>query len=497
LPVLAQEQAALKLILADLSEHGHGAGHCHVSRPTLPGAGLFDDTPSREHSARMNPPDTKYTKVGDSYVAYQVLGDGPLDLLFMSGLASHVDMKWEYPPWRHIFERLSSFSRFISFDRRGAGVSDPVPLDALPTWEDWIEDVSAVLDATESEQTAILALGDGGSMAMLYAASHPGRVSALVLINSFARYFVADDYPMGATTEQQESLYGMIEQGWGTEAFTAVANPSMAEDQEFLQFGAKYMRASVTPRVAVAQNRYTDTLDARSSLPLIQVPTLILHNHSAIIPIEHGRFLAEHIPGARFIEFPSTDISLGFTESTDEVLDHVEEFLTGHRRTPPTNRVLATVLFTDIVGSTERAAQLGDHRWKELLDRLDRVTQGEVEKFGGRLINTTWDGHLATFDGPGRAIRCARSLVEAARGLGVEIRVGLHTGECELRGADVGGIAVHIGARVAAEARPSEVLVSRTVTDLVAGSGIDFDDRGEHVLRGVPGEWRLFAVKSL
>ncbi len=408
----------------------------------------------------MNPPVTKYTKVGDSYVAYQVSGDGPLDLLYMPGLVSHVDMKWEYPPLRHIFERLSSFSRFISFDRRGAGASDPVSLDALPTWEDWIEDVSAVLDATESKRTAILAWSDGGSMAMLYAASHPERVSALVLINSFARYFVADDYPMGADTEQQESLYALIEQGWGTEGFVAATSPSIAEDQEALQFLAKLSRASVTPRVAVAQNRYTDAFDARFSLPLIQVPTLILHNHSAIIPIDHGRFLAEHIPDARLIEFPGTDISLGFTESADEVLDHVE-------------------------------------RWKELLDRLDRLAQGEVEKFGGRLINTTGDGHLATFDGPGRAIRCARSLVEAVRGLGVEIRVGLHTGECELRGADVGGIAVHIGARVAALARPSEVLVSRTVTDLVAGSGIDFDDRGEHVLRGVPGEWRLFAVKSL
>jgi class 3 adenylate cyclase len=445
----------------------------------------------------MNLPDTNYTKVGDSYVAYQVVGDGPVDLLFMSGLASHVDMRWEYPPWRHNFERLSSFSRFIAFDRRGAGASDPVPLDALPTWEDWIEDVTAVLDATESERTAILAAIDGGSMAMLYAASHPERVSALMLINSFARYFVADDYPMGATPEQQESLYSMIEQGWGTEGFVAAANPSIAGDQEYLRFLAKFCRASVTPRVAVAQNRYTDTLDARSSLPLIQVPTLVMHNHSGIIPIDHGRFLAEHIPGARFIEFPGTDTGLGLTESADEVLDHVEEFLTGHRRTPPTDRVLATVLFTDIVGSTERAAQLGDRRWKELLDRLDRISQGEVEKFGGRLIDSTGDGHLATFDGPGRAIRCALALIEAVRGLGVEIRVGLHTGECELRGANVGGIAVHIGARVAAQAGPSEVLVSRTVTDLVAGSGIDFDDRGEHVLKGVPGEWRLFAVKSL
>lgn len=444
----------------------------------------------------METPETKYTKVGESYLAYQVVGEGPVDLLYMPGLVSHVDMKWEYPPWRHIFERLASFSRFISFDRRGAGASDPVHLDALPTWEDWIEDISAVLDATDSKRAALLAWSDGGTMAMLYAASHPERVAALVLSNSFARYFVADNYPTGATPEEQEMLYGLIEQGWGTEAFAAAVNPSTAADQEALRFQARYLRASVTPRVAVAQNRYTDAFDARFSLPLIQAPTLVVHNHSAIIPIDHGRFLAEHIPGARFIEFPGADLGLGFTESADEVLDLVEEFLTGHRRTQPTDRVLATVLFTDVVGSTERAAQLGDHRWKELLDRLDRTAQGEVEKFGGRLINTTGDGHLATFDGPGRAIRCARSLIDAVRGLGVEIRVGLHTGECELRGADVGGIAVHIGARVAALARPSEVLVSRTVTDLVAGSGIEFDDRGEHALKGVPGEWRLFAVKS-
>jgi class 3 adenylate cyclase len=286
-------------------------------------------------------------------------------------------------------------------------------------------------------------------------------------------------------------------EGWGTEDFAAGLSPSRAQDAEFIRWSAKFMRAAATPRFAAAQERYSFGLDARFVLPLIQVPTLIMNvSDLAQLPPEHGRYLAQHIPGARFVElpgaavYPPTDL-----RTMDAYLDHMEEFLTGERRAPESERVLATVLFTDIVGSTERAGELGDRRWRELLDRFDSVSRGEIEKVGGRLVNTTGDGHLATFDGPGKAIRCARSLIGAVQPLGIQIRAGLHTGEVELRGIDVGGIAVHIGARVVALAGPSEVLVSRTVTDLVAGSGIEFDDRGARELKGVPGEWRLFAVR--
>jgi class 3 adenylate cyclase len=443
-------------------------------------------------------PETKYAKLGDSYIAYKVFGEGPIDFLLVQGFASHVDGLLEYPPAKRFFGRIASFSRVILFDRRGIGASDPVSLDALPTWEDWTEDVGAVLNAVGSKRVAIMGFVDAGPMAILFAATHPERVSALMLHNTTARYLEAPDYPIGVPSKQAEAFVTGIMESWGTEALAVGAAPSQANDPEWRRWGAKYMRAAATPRTAAAHLRYLFGLDARAVLPLIQVPTLVMHGAAyALVPIAHGRYLAEHISGARFLEHPSgdtspvTDPALG-----DWTLENVEEFLTGVRRAPEPDRVLATVLFTDIVGSTEHAAQIGDHRWKELLDRLDNTTRSEIEHFGGRLVNTTGDGHLATFDGPGKAIRCARLLIEAARPLGIQLRAGLHTGEVEVRGSDVGGIAVHIGSRVASLAGASEVLVSRTVTDLVAGSGIEFDDRGEHALKGVPGEWRLFAVKS-
>jgi class 3 adenylate cyclase len=320
----------------------------------------------------------------------------------------------------------------------------------------------------------------------------------LILTNTSARYLVAPDYPIGLPVEQAEVLLAGIEEGWGTEALAFVAAPSQAHDPAFRKWSAKFMRAVATPRTAAAHGRYLFGLDARAVLPLIQVPTLVMHaSEFALLPAEHGRYLAEHIPGARFVEFQSPDMwAVTDPKMMEAYLVHIEEFLTGKRPPHQTDRVLATVLFTDIVGSTEHATKLGDRRWKELLDRLDDLVRGEIEKVGGRLVNTTGDGHLATFDGPGKAIRCATSLIAAAESLSIRIRAGLHTGEVELRGSDVGGIAVHIGARVASLAAPSEVLVSRTVTDLVAGSGIDFDDRGAHELKGVPGEWRLFAVRA-
>jgi class 3 adenylate cyclase len=442
-------------------------------------------------------PETKYTKLGDSYIAYQVFGEGPIDFLVVAGFASHIDVQWEYPPTNKLYGRLASFCRVILFDRRGIGASDPIPLDALPTWEHWTEDVGTVLDTVGSERAAVLAWFDAGPMGMLFAATHPGRVTALMLANTSARYLAAPDYPIGVSVAQADALAAAVADGWGTEAFAPAAAPSQAHDPAFRKWAAKWMRAAATPRTAAAHSRYLFGLDARAVLPLIQAPTLVMHGNNAVVPIEHGRYLAEHIPGARFMEHASRDMG-GVTdpELLSWTVENVEEFLTGVRHAPEPDRVLATVLFADVVGSTERAAQMGDQRWKELLDRLDTVTRGEIEQVGGRVVNTTGDGHLATFDGPGKAIRCARSLIEAVRPLGVQLRAGLHTGEVELRGTDVAGIAVHIGARVASLAGPSEVLVSRTVTDLVAGSGIEFDDRGAHRLKGVPGEWHLFSVHN-
>jgi class 3 adenylate cyclase len=452
----------------------------------------------RGEELNMQPPDTKYTKLGDSYIAYQVFGDGPIDFLFVQGLASHVDVAWEYLPLSRFFSRLTSFSRVILFDRRGTGASDRVPLDALPTWEDWTEDVGAVLDAVGSEHAAIQATFDAGPMGMLFAATHPERVSALILANTSARFLVAPDYSIGFSVDQAEAIVAAVADGWGTEALAFGGAPSQAHDPEWRRFLAKVMRAAATPGAAAAQYRYLFGLDARAILELIRVPTMVMQRSNfALAPIEHGRYLAEHIQGARFVEVSGGDMTaVTDPETIGVILDQWEEFLTGQLREPAPDRVLATVLFTDVVGSTEHAAQIGDHRWKELLDRLDQITRGEIEKVGGRLVNTTGDGHIATFDGPGKAIRCALSLIDAVGPLGIEIRAGLHTGEVELRGSDVGGIAVHIGARVGSLAEPSEVLVSRTVTDLVAGSGIEFADRGEHSLKGVPGEWRLFAVKA-
>jgi class 3 adenylate cyclase len=446
----------------------------------------------------MEPPETKYTKLGDSYIAYQVVGEAPIDHIYVTGIASHIDIQWEFPPIYRFVDRLTSFCRLIYFDRRGTGISDPVPLDALPTWEDWTEDARAVLDAVGSERTAITASLDAGPMGLLFAATYPERVSALILLNTSARLLAAPDYPIGLSPEQAEALATAITEGWGTEAITSFVAPSQAHDPQVRRIAAKFLRGAATPRAVAAQLRYLWGLDARAVLPLIRVPTLVLHSRDlALFPMAHGRYLAEHIPGAKFEELPGGDPNpTTDPEAMGVATDLFEEFLTGQRRAPQADRVLATVLFTDIVGSTERTAELGDRRWKELLDRVDRVASGEIEKFGGRLVKTTGDGHLATFDGPGKAVRCARGLIEAVEPLGIQLRAGLHTGEVELRGPDVGGIAVHIGARVSSLARPSEVLVSRTVTDLVAGSGLEFDDRGEHSLKGIGGEWRLFSVRG-
>jgi class 3 adenylate cyclase len=434
--------------------------------------------------------------VGDAEVAYQVLGAGPRDLLAFNGLGQSIEFAWQMPEVSEFLIRLASISRLIRFDRRGVGASDAVPHNAIPTWEDFSEDAGAVLDAVGSQQNAMFGFLETGPMALLFAAMHPERVDALILVNTFARFLVADDYPIGVTAEFIDALVEMVRATWGAPDLSRLAVPSRATDPEFLDRYGSLLRSSATPRMAAAQYDYIlRRIDVRQALSLIQVPTLVLHSReNNFLPLTHGRYLAEHINGARFVELSNSDLG-PYGENGARIADEIAEFLTGERPVE-IERLLTTVLFTDIVDSTPRAASLGDRRWRALLDAHDLAVRDQLRRFRGKEINTTGDGFVASFDGPARAIRCAQEIVAATRALGIELRVGLHTGECEVRGEDLGGLAVHIAARVAAMACPGEVLVSSTVKDLVVGSGIEFDERGEHELKGVPGTWRLHAVSA-
>ena len=441
-------------------------------------------------------PTTKFVKLGNDRIGYQVLGDGPMDLVFLTGMSSHIDLRWEEPLNEYFLHRLASFSRLILFDRRGTGVSDPVPFDHLPTWEQWADDMRVVFDAVGSERAAIMASLDGGPMAMLFAATYPERTAALVLAHTAAKYVRADDYPHGWAPEVAEQLLHMVEELWGTEGFVSIAAPSRSQDEGFRQRYGRYLRAAARPREAAAQLRNLLSADVRHVLPLIRCSTLVLNRSGyRLVTTDHARYLVEHIPDARLVELQGSDGVL-VTEHAGEILDRIEEFLSRIPGGAVPDRVLATVLFTDIVNSTDLAASMGDRRWKAVLETHDEITRDQVARFQGRLIESTGDGVLATFDRPGRAIRAARAIQESIRALGIDIRAGLHAGEIELRegGHRVGGIAVHTAARVTAIAAPGEILVSSTVKDLMAGSGVEFRDRGLHDLKGVPGAWQLFAV---
>jgi class 3 adenylate cyclase len=406
----------------------------------------------------------------------------------------HIDIAWEDPGIALFLRRLASFCRLILFDRRGTGPSDPLPLEHLPPWESYAEELAAVLDELGSQRAAIMAHLDAGPTALLFAATRPERTSALVLVHTSARFAAAGDYPIGATPEEIEATLADFDRLWGSDELAALLVPSRAGDARFLRWFAKWQRASVGPRVAQLLLRAMLQADVRPVLPLVQAPTLVLHRRDfALVPIAHGRYLAEHIAGARLVELPGSDVDLTW-ETPELALDVVQEFLTGVRRGAGPNRVLATVLFTDVAGSTERAARLGDRRWRDLLEVHDDLARRLVEQFGGQLVKTTGDGILASFDGPGRAIRCAAALGDELGGIDLQIRAGLHTGEIELREGDVGGIAVHIAARVMAAATPGEILTSSTVRDLVVGSDIAMTDRGPHPLKGVDGTWQLFAA---
>jgi class 3 adenylate cyclase len=391
-------------------------------------------------------------------------------------------------------ERLASFSRVILFDKRGTGLSDAVSETGLPSLEVRMDDLRAVLDSVGSERTALLGHSEGGNMCVLFAATYPERTLALVTFSVYAKRVWSAEYPWAPTPSERETWLRDVERTWGRPETIVDLAPSLVHNPTLLEQAARYWRLSASPQAAVALGKMNTQIDVRAVLPTIRVPTLVMHRTGdRDIDVEEGRYIASRIPGARYVELPGTDHFM-WTEDADRVLDEIEEFLTGARPAHETDRVLATVLFSDIVGSTERAARLGDRRWRTVLDDFYEEVRRELARFRGREVDTAGDGFLATFDGPARAIRCAVAMRDGIRALGLEVRSGLHTGEVELAGDDVRGIAVHIGARVAALAGPAEVLVTRTVKDLVAGAGIEFEDRGAHLLKGVPEEWQIFAA---
>jgi class 3 adenylate cyclase len=440
-------------------------------------------------------PETRYAKSGDVNIAYQVVGEGPFDLVYVPGWISNVELMWEEPSHAHLLRRLASFSRLILFDKRGTGLSDPVPLDRLPTLEQRMDDVRAVMDATGSDEAALFGSSEGGLMSVLFTATYPDRTRALVTHAIYAKRLWSPDYPWAPTPDARAAEIEETERAWGGDMDISVLAPSA--DEAFKRRAVAYLRRSASPGAAVALLRMNSQIDVRAALPAIRVPTLVLHRVDDLdVNVEEARWIASQIPDAKYVELPGDD-HLIWAGDVDGLIDEVEEFLTGTRPAREPDRVLATVLFTDIVGSSERAAQLGDRAWRELLAGHHAAVRRQLERFHGREVDTAGDGFLATFDGPARAIRCGYAIQEAVRELGLEVRAGLHTGEVELADGKVTGIAVHTGARVAALAQAGEVLVSSTVKDLVAGSGLAFEDRGTHELKGVPGEWRLYAVSGV
>jgi class 3 adenylate cyclase/pimeloyl-ACP methyl ester carboxylesterase len=445
-------------------------------------------------------PKTQFAKLGNDRIAYQIVGDGPVDLLWVAGIGDPLDARWEYGPWASLLWRLASFSRLIMMDRRGMGASDPVPLEALPSWEEFVDDALAVLDAAQSDQTVLLASNDASATATLFAATRPERTRSLILFNPTINSltWTADSSRLGP--DDLEALRVSLEENWGTEEGAAMAVPEQSGDPVAMRFHAKNMRLSCSPKQAGAYIRQNAAVDIRDVLSSIAVPTLLLHRQEALFysPIETSRHLADQIPDARLVMVPGNGLNI-YAKPHSQILDEIEAFVTGISPAAATNRTLATILFTDIVGSTEHASALGDRRWRALLESHDAVARTVIDQHSGRLVRSTrstGDGVLATFDGPGRAIRCAFALREALRPLNVKIRAGLHTGEVELREDDIGGIAVHVAARVLEQAEADELLTSSAVPLLVAGSGIEFEDRGEHELKGISGTVRLFAVQD-
>jgi pimeloyl-ACP methyl ester carboxylesterase len=453
----------------------------------------------------MDRPATKYARSGEYHIAYQVIGEGPPDLVYVPGWISHLDLYWEEPSLAQFLRRLASFSRLIVFDKRGIGLSDPVPAENTPNLEERMDDVRAVLDAAGSERAAVLGQGYGCPIVMLFAATHPERVTHLVLYAPTVKSGLrTDDFPWGPTEEERQAWREATAE-WGTEEFAdswvARLAPSAAEDRQFVDWAARMMRASASPATARAFLRMQSLMDAREVLPLIRLPTLVLDRAESRLPkggvdmppLEEARYIAERIPDAKLITVPGCDY-LPWVGDQDSIVAEVGRFVTGAAPAREADRVLLTVLFTDIVDSTKRAAELGDKRWRELLERHNALVRRHIEEYRGQEVDRAGDGFLTTFDGPARAIRCAQAIVASAAQERLGIRAGVHSGEVELLEQGIGGIAVHLGARVAALAEPGEVLVTTTVRDLVAGSGIEFVERGTHELKGVPGTWDLLSA---
>jgi class 3 adenylate cyclase len=445
-------------------------------------------------------PQTRYAESGDASIAYRVVGDGPMDLVFVPTGTSPIDLLWDEPRYARNLTRLASFSRLICLDLRGFGSSERIPLDNLPAMQAWMDDILAVMDAAGSRRAALLAISEGGLPAMLLAASHPERTRALVLVNCYAHFIRNSRHPWALPADALDRFVTRFSSATGANSLAdemlRYQAPSVASEPRVLEWFGRAMRLTATPRVMAAVFRLYAETDLTDVLEGINVPTLVLHRRNARhVRVEHGRFLAQRIRDAKYVELPGED-TLPFLGEADDLLAEIEEFLTGARHDPVVDRVLATVLFTDIVGSTEHAANVGDRHWRDLLDAHDVIVRRQLDLFRGRAVKGTGDGVFATFDGPARAIRCAGAIRDALRSLGMEIRAGLHTGEVELRDDDLGGIAVHIGARIASLGAPGEVLVSRTVRDLVAGSGLRFVDRGVHGLKGIPDQWQVYAVEG-
>jgi len=437
----------------------------------------------------MTPPETRYAKSGDVHIAYQVLGSGPIDLVFVPGFVSNVEFNWEQPGRAYFLSRLAGFSRLITFDKRGTGLSDRHV--GIANLEERMDDVRAVMDATGSDRAALFGVSEGGAMSMLFAATYPERTRALVFYGTYARHPTL-------TPDALPHHLELAERVWGTGEYLArYMAPTLVTDESMRRDFARWERQGASPAGAVASLRMSGEVDARGILPAIRIPTLVMHRvGDTRVTVGAGRYIAEHIPGAKYVELPGIDHSpFGDRDIMDRIVDETEEFLTGSRSCEvELDRVLATVLFTDIVDSTKRAAELGDREWRALLDRHDGAVRQQLARFRGNEVKNLGDGFMATFDGPARAVRCAAAISESVRPLGIAVRSGLHTGEIELRRDDIAGIAVHIAARVAAEAEAGETIVSSTVRDLVAGSGLRFEDRGTRALKGLPEEVRLYRV---
>jgi class 3 adenylate cyclase len=437
--------------------------------------------------------DVKYARSGDVSIAYQVSGEGPIDLVLVPGWVSHLDFMRTHPLMERSLKRLASFSRLILFDKRGTGLSDRVP--DIPNLETRMDDVRAVMDAAGSERAALFGVSEGVPMSLLFAATYPHRTSHLVLYGAMARSTATEDYPWAPYPEAIEMNLAYVDEYWGAGVTLDVFAPSLVDDQDFRDWWKAFERHAASPSAISQLVKMFSDIDVRHLLPSIRVPTLLIHRKGDRVANYRGaKWMSDQIPGARFVLLPGVD-HLPFAGDSNAVFEEVQEFVTGSRPSPVLDRVLATCLFTDVVGSTQKAAELGDARWQDLLESHHSAVRRELERFRGREVKTIGDGFFAIFDGPARGVLCAKAIVREVKRMGLDLRAGLHTGECEIVDGDVRGIAVHIAARVAAMAGAGQVLVSSTVKDLVAGSEINFQDAGSHVLRGVPGEWRLFTVK--